>query len=62
MEIKVKEIGAVSLIASYSDKKIILKPKIFPSRVNNHSEKRIELCLCHNPLEVKPKSESRDQK
>lgn len=57
-----KEIDTVLSIILNSDEKIILKPKIFPSRVKNHSEKRIELCPCHNPSEVKPKLKSEDQK
>ena len=55
MKNKIKEIDAVLSIALDSDEKIILKPKIFPSRVKNHSEKRIELCPCYNHLKVKKK-------
>lgn len=55
MKNKTKELSAISSVNLDSNKKIELKPKIFLSRVKNHSEKRIELCPCHNPLKVKPK-------
>ena len=61
MKNKIKEKGVVLSIFLDSDEKITLKPKNFLSRVKNHSEKRIELCLCHNPLKVKPKLKSEDQ-
>ena len=62
MKNKIKKNGVVSSVALNNNEKIILKPKIFPSRVKNHSEKRIGLCLCGNPLKVKPKLKSKDPK
>ena len=50
---KIKEDGVVLPVVLNNNEKIILKPKIFPSRVKNHSEKRIELCPCYNHLKVK---------